>query len=301
MNFRIRRSRLILFALLAVTIVAGLLVYGSRSNEPVYRGYPLTRWVNSYEAVNGGGSQEARSERAVAAINSIGTNALPWMLSAIDHEPSRVREHFRTHSAKLPAWLSNSSFIQRLLTDNEEAASTAMRTFEILGPDAATAIPLLEQLARSTNKPNSATRAVIALGYIGRDAVPTITNLLADSRPAQGWAMQYCLNHLGTNAAPAIPILVDLLNNTNAAIADSSVLALGKFWFAADQCVHPLVSTLTNANSTVRRSAAIALSNFGARARFALPALTNALLDADPEVRQGAIFAIKTISLEPAK
>ncbi|MBI1178813.1 hypothetical protein GC207_15380 [bacterium] len=301
MNFRFRRPRLILFALLVVAIAVGLFFYSSRSNEPVYQGYPLTRWVHSYEAVNGGGSREARSERALAAIKSIGTNALPWMLSAIDREPSPLRAHFRIHSGKLPSWLLNWSFVHRLQVDDAEAASTAMRTFEILGPDAAPAIPLLEQLARSTNKPNSATRAVIALGYIGRDAVPTIANLLKEPRLLENWAMLYSLKHMGTNAAAAVPVLIDHLTDTNPAIVVNSTTLLANLALNAEQSVPALTRALTNQDSIVRRRAAEGLEEFGAAARSALPALTNTLRDVDPDVRKSATSAIQAITLETAK
>lgn len=272
--------------------------YGTRSNEPVYQGYPLSRWVNNYQPNSGDASSCNRSRRAATAVRAIGTNALPWMLAAIDHEPARWRIQLRRESAKLPVWLFNWSPIQNLQADDERAAATAMKAFQILGQDAAPAIPELERLARATHAPNTGTRALIALGYIGHEAVPTITNLIADLRIARGWAMQFCLQQLGTNAEAAVPVLIHHLAETNTSVVESSVLALGRFSFDADRCVPALSLALTNSDPTVRRTAAEGLAHFGAAARPALPALTNAVGDINPEVRRSAASAIKSINLE---
>lgn len=228
----------------------------------------------------------------------MGTNALPWMVDAIGREPFGWQWHSRSIQAHGPTWLRNPLLFLSGQTDRERNSAVAMKAFEILGPEAAPAVSQLDRLVRRTNSPNTSTRALIALGYIGAPAVASVGHLLAESRYSGTWAMRVCLENLGTNVAGTVPILLEQLAATPSIAAQRHVLTLGKISMAADQFVPSLAQALSHPDQTVRRLAAEGLAGFGTFARSALPALTNALQDVDPQVSQGAAAAIQAITME---
>src|SRR5438552_499009 len=130
MNSR-KRSRWITFA--AVTAVAvGAVAFWPGEKEPEYQGKKTSQWIEQYRS-----GQE--HERAVAAIHAIGTNALPLLVRWLKHVPWHQRQG-EIFLAVLPVKIQ-----EELSLTGWEHNSMAVRGFEVLGPQAAPAIPALCQ------------------------------------------------------------------------------------------------------------------------------------------------------------
>jgi hypothetical protein len=237
-------------------------------------------------------------ERAANAIRHIGTNALPCLLTWLDYEPTTWRDRVDTVAEKLPAWIGESRPITRFRGTEEaaERARNAMRAFAALGSIAAPTIP---ELSRRANLPHSLFKgrlAMVALAYIGQDAVSAlITTLSSPSQADSEWEVE-CIRIMGAQAFPLIPLLVQRLQSTNAIVAFQSAFMLRILKLEPNLVVPALIKTLQDPRPEVRSEAASAFAEFGVLARPALPALSNALNDPNLFVRRRATNAIARIT-----
>ena len=60
--------------------------------EPVYHGKRYTEWVEQILALGEGGAVERGRQEAIAAIEAIGTNAIPYLLQEIGSKDSSVKQ-----------------------------------------------------------------------------------------------------------------------------------------------------------------------------------------------------------------
>src|SRR5262245_21189458 len=91
-----RKRKLFIFASL-ILIALALLLISRRTSEPIYNGRSLSDWLARYGA--GPDSDEAED-----AIRAIGTNALPFLIEWIQHDPPAWR---RSLYHRLPIFLSD--------------------------------------------------------------------------------------------------------------------------------------------------------------------------------------------------
>jgi hypothetical protein len=118
----------------------------TRTAEPAYHGHSLSKWV----AILGEGShREEAVQRAAEAVNSIGTNATPYLLAWIQFEPKPGPFQSRANPYN-PNW-QQLSLRDRVLYDyfrsrHQRAAEEAGEAFRVLGARAAPAIPELARL-----------------------------------------------------------------------------------------------------------------------------------------------------------
>ena len=127
-----------LVRLAALIIVAGVIVMaasrGNHNDSPVYRGRHLLFWLQ--EAAS---SQGARHAESVKAIRSIGTNAIPELLTMLNAKDSRA-------VALVRRWRCQSIIRLRTANDCRFLAHTG---FLVLGHTASSAEPALIDLAQS--------------------------------------------------------------------------------------------------------------------------------------------------------
>ncbi len=300
----IRRHPKILLLLLGLClIICARYAFRSRPPDPSYNGRPLSEWLLLYGRSNGHLQSDAVSQEAAMAIRHIGTNALPLLLAWSDYEPPMLRYHLTTFAQKMPSWLQRSRPMQRLYTNLEadERSRYAVYAFAALGQTASPAIPELARRASRPRHPIPSIRrdhAMLALGYIGKPAVPTIAILLANPDNGENPWLYQCVEFVGTNAAPLVPAIVQNLQHTNAFIVGLNVALLGNLHVEPHLAIPALTKCLSDPRRDVRMEAPPALIRFGELARPALPALTNALSDSDPDVRRRAAQAIQRIAPE---
>ena len=265
-----------------------------RNSEPVHDGRRLSEWVEMHRE---GSSMDQRE--AAVAIQAIGTNALPHLVEWLAYQPSGLRSTLESMVRHGPNWLAQSQRIDAMLQADNRRANCAAGAFVALGSAAAPAIPELERIARRKPENQQANAlALESLGYIGPQAIPTLTNLLVTveyDALLRVTSLLSALQRQGTKASMAFPVLFHQLQSENPDDVWAAADSLKSLRFDAERVVPVLVARVADTNSGIQISAIYALSGFGRAAVQALPALTNALSDPDPMVRVHASAAIERI------
>src|SRR2546421_4212358 len=208
---RKRRISLIVIAIALLLVALAVVLLPSR--EPSYGGKRLTEWVESYEqpaVLRRGGDFARHNTDADVAIQHIGTNATAYLVKWIRYEtPSWQVKCFglvnRIFRRVRPSWQ---------LTDSREQgrAVRALPALAALGPDVT-----IPEITRILNDPKAITRkelAVMAFGYLGKDGVPPLLNLLTNEHGGNlRYAALAIIKALGTNARAAGPVLLQYLSD----------------------------------------------------------------------------------------
>jgi len=242
--------------------VGGLIAWQMlREREPVYRGKPLSVWLEGYDVpIN-----QAAWQQTDQAVRHIGTNALPELLQMLrlsDSAPWKqkllalaYKQHFiKIHH--INAWGQN------------WRAATALGA---MGSDAAGAVPELIQLYENPISGPSQRYTLIALGKIG---------------PAAKMAIPSLLHTVSTS--------------TEEEVRGSAVFALAGIHAEPERVVPVLISCLADTSIDVQQAAAEGLGNFGENAKPAVPALVVLLQNPNPSVIGLARVALLRIDPEAA-
>jgi len=223
------RQKLLIIAIVALTFSALLLLYHVPSqrpvNEPQYQGRFLSEWLSDPQVLYP--DLELADETGKAAVRAIGTNGLPYFLEWLHYEPGQLRwiiGHSWVHR-----WVAYTPAYSNWLNPPEQwRAVYGFRGFEILGTNAASAIPELTAMLNYTNKPNTSGRALGALCRVGPQAVPVLKAALADTNRIDRWEIAASLRYLGNNGQSNtfLPILAELLYDHDAGVQKEATLAL---------------------------------------------------------------------------
>ena len=176
---------------------------------------------------------------------------------------------------------------------DQEHRKAALKASGILGPVAASAIPLV---AAELSKPDVTAEAAVALSFMGRDAFPPLREALASGDPI---VRREALRSVGKlkERAPldtdaVLPLLVEGMRDPDPGVRGVAATYLGIIHEGAAAAVPALIEGLSDPEADVRRASAEALGSFGAEASAALPALRKASRDRDPDVSREAGLAI---------
>lgn len=202
-----------IFILLGLVVVACTVsatdVPGPR--EPAVGGNTLSTWVKEYERSipkpehEGDPKMRARAE---SAVRSIGTNALPWLLQELSAKEL-------TRGDELPTnFYSGKAIARRWI------AATA---FEILGPAGKGATPALVRLL--DDKQTSYTAAT-ALGGIGVESIPVLTQALTNSHATARESAVRVLGLLGPKAQSAAPTIIGCTKDPDESVRSFASFAL---------------------------------------------------------------------------
>jgi hypothetical protein len=303
-----KKRRVILVVAGCLVLAAAAALLWPREREPRYNGRTLSEWILRCEVadVYDKSSEEYKStEKSVAAVHGIGTNALPCLLKWIQYRtpPWKRRIYPILHlvpSALIPSFLINSG---------NELVRTGEKGFKILGPEAKPAIPELMRITTDRKTPTETVeRAAFALSSVGNDALAPVLAAVGDAncpgRARLMWAffVQRAWR-VGTNGTRAVPVLIQCLGDKDTNVSFIAASSLGVLKLEPGLVVPALTENLQNASSVVRQAAAASLSKFGDQARSAVPSLINALKDTDPWVREtarDALYMIDPMALETA-
>src|SRR4051794_21632004 len=87
-SWDVQRRRVLAAVICALFVVgvAGVLIW-SRWSEPRYRGKSLSTWLGYYDRRARDSFTPEELEEADAAWRHIGTNAVPWLVKAIQYQP----------------------------------------------------------------------------------------------------------------------------------------------------------------------------------------------------------------------
>ena len=297
-----RKGR-ILFIAVAGMVALFAIARFTRTAEPTYHGHSLSKWV----AILGEGShQEATVQQAVEAVNSIGTNATPYLLAWIQFEPKPGPFQSRANIYN-DNW-QQLSLRDRVLYDyfrsrRQRAAEGAGAAFQVLGARAAPAIPELVRLMNGRAGSITAIRAALALGLLGTNGLPALLAAIDDPEHQNRFEALSAISMLPDDLTPSaervVPHLIPCVSDQkDRRVAPAAVYALRKFRSAPQLVLPVLTNCLSSTNNRIRYLSVTALGSLGRPAAAALPALTNALRDPDPSVGEAARYAIGNIASE---
>jgi hypothetical protein len=280
---RVRRKHLVIVAGLVAAVMTMALVGRNREpNEPSYNGHSLSEWLHA--ARPGYHNPTAPPAEAKAAIDKIGTNAIPTLLKWTSYELPKLK-------AKLSPYFSTGDHF----ADAEEA-------FHILGPVAHPAIPELTRLAITSAGEDRVMRCSRCLAYIGPEAVPALAAIISDYHGKARYYPIAVLAHyqikFHTNAQAAVPALIKCLNDQDHRVQSVAVSVLGDLALSPSITIPALTNSLHSGYSDIRASAARGLGKFGTAARPGVSQLQFTLSDPDGRVREEATNAMKKIAPE---
>jgi hypothetical protein len=201
---------------LGFVLAASVLLFCMSGPEPEHAGQPLSYWVLNLPARTPFLlTPQLQDERtAPEVLQSIGGDAVPYLLNWLEFEPSP----WRVSASK---WL-NKHFKRHFLEDYQRRAVGAAMAFQYVGPvDEKTKKRLLELVY----SPNAALaqRAATALLPITRDnALYQNLALLRIPDPTCQWVALGAFKRMGEDGRPAIPLLIKSLQYQNPAIASET-------------------------------------------------------------------------------
>ena len=182
-------------------------------SEPIHNGQKLSAWLNDYKELANG--EERLSDSAQEAIRTLGTNALPWLVSELIYMESQGA-HLRHYAANQPTGYDRND--------------VALRAFSVLGPVAAPAVTNIAPIFQVLDNNNHARDCAIeALAAIGKEGIPLLLTGL--KHPASD-TRRRCAAALATIKPPSpevVAALVALLNDPDPVVREQA-MPLAQDW-----------------------------------------------------------------------
>jgi hypothetical protein len=197
-----RRIIFICLCLLCATIAAWLWLV---PHEPTYRGEGLSYWLSTYDVTRVHRPDRVDAERA---FREIGSNAVPTLLKLLRTRPSAFR-------LKLGVLVDRLPFISVHFTPPQSLPFRALRAFEVLGPEAKSAVP---SLVADLSNPDASFRvnAMNALASIHSEpatVLPAMVKFLQSTSYLERQVAAGVITAYGTNARPVVPDLIAIGRN----------------------------------------------------------------------------------------
>ncbi len=291
------KKRGLLLALLFVALLGGVFWMLSRPAEPVYKGKPLSAWLNDlYPQLN-----EDTNQAASAAFRQMGTNAIPALLEIIQSgdppfedlvsELNRMQSlvHFLNHMQSLVHFPVRERWHQRW---------AASRALYAMGTNARPAFPTLTNLLLHDR---TATYGALPLAGMGSEALPPLLAALTNQSPFIRRAAAGALAEERSDLNIVVPALIARLNDGDTNVHQMAVTALGYLHAEPELAVPALMKDFPGNDPTLRFLILLAIGQFGTNAAPAVPMLLEALSASDQRVRRTAAWALKKIDPAAAK
>jgi HEAT repeat protein len=288
-------------------LTAGLLLGGlvlfftSRNHEPRYKATRLSTWIQRHRNRILQASDSPGTDESAFAIKQIGTNALPYLLTWIQHKETPGHRRWLATLRSLPLILVMNPLGERIARDHdEERAYDAMVAFGALGSEAASsAIPALTEMMNRPDRSEEdvAGRAIFALASLGDITVPILVNALAKPVFHYKRAVAELLGDERfpkLNPSARVPSLLKALDDPDIAVYEAAARSLGNLAVQPETVVPALQKMLENP-STFSVEPIEALGKFGAAARPAVPILIKSLSSQYPGAAEAAKDALRRI------
>jgi HEAT repeat protein len=273
-----------------VVVAAGVVWHQNR--EPKYRGKTLSEWVRLNGRSNLGFNTE---ENPQEALRHFGTNALPYLVRAIQYQRPAWKAKFWALLRRIPMPKAQRRKLSIAAIGDMMRANDAQTAFQALGPIAAPAVPQLYRIMFASSNEQVSATAMHCLAAIGPAGLPVLrqalTNFAATATFREN-AVQ-AVSEMDTNALPLVPTLLAWLHQTNHEIAYVAIMVLGELQLRPELVVPALTNKL--GETTLRRDAMEALGSFEKEADSAIPHLLQLLNDPEAETAAGAASALADI------
>jgi HEAT repeat protein len=263
-------------AVLGSLIVGGIVIGVRDSKEVNYQGKTVTYWAK--KAAHGDGT-------ARAALNSLGSNAIPDLVVMLHTEDSALHKRVWAVQPKLPQRARNLLWRKLGPPLASEDRIEAARALGGLGTNAEAAVPFL---AQALNDPNNQVSydVAAAMGQIGAASTPWLIEATKDFDPNRRRAIVGAIGQIGPGAEAAVPKLIELLQDPDGMVRQRAAYALnaiGTPWITR------LLETIKNGGSEAREAAANELLTMYRAPFQASKALGEMADDPSPSTRRKAI------------
>ena len=236
MNMRLR----IVIGLVLASVLGWVAWQASGPREPVFEGRTLTSWLDHHVASSAATPpyNSPGWKKADEALRSIGTNAIPTLLEMIrakDPPPLVLKLLETARQFRL------TRINYRYASPRHEEAEYA---FQMLGTNAASAVPELIRIYERDISPSSQRCAALALGHIGRGAqaaLPTlIRNFTHTNSDVRFYAVSAVMN-IGGEPGIVIPALTRALKDPRVHVRWNALSGLERFGSVARPAVPAIV------------------------------------------------------------
>jgi hypothetical protein len=260
---------LALLVFLTVVVVLFLRV----ESQPSYNGRSLDSWLRDYGPNPIGNGlihqhfsappRTTNGKSTPLAIQAIGTNAIPYLLNAIQ------RKDDPPWMVSINRYLAKWKLTKLAPLDAQSRREQAALGLFALGTNAIPALPDLSRLLTNNSTACSVTHAMAGMGPV---AIPVYQNAVANSN---SWVAICGIWGLAQNRAAsrvAVTNVLPWLNAANSADVFITTWALGEIREPSEVVIPELMRMLSHADNGVRGAAIGALTKFG-------PIMTNRLSD----------------------
>jgi hypothetical protein len=288
---------------MCVLAAIGVVAFWPGEREPEYNGKKLSEWLMVAASQGWDEPDSPETMEALAAVRSIGTNALPCLVKWIQFEQPKWRKDILGAYRKFPQALYRDSNALWLLGHDERCRRVAPLGFAILSTNAAASVPELVRVVRTSQSADARDAAIWATAHIGKDGFPVLLAALEDRKTSDKAAV--CISQMsqaGSDISRAIPGLLLLDHQTHKLAAQYPGFA-HVYWIPrVDQNFRDMIPSLANClhhtNSDVRAEAAYALGMLGDRSLPMVPALRGVIDDRVIAVQKAAVEALEKIAPE---
>jgi HEAT repeats len=227
-------------------------------HEPRYEGKTLSAWLIEYQT-----NRWPLDKDAEKAIQHFGTNAAPVLLKMMSTRGSRAEIKLLTiiprrweASLHLP---TTNSYANKIYEYRSVGASGFMALGELGRP----AVPNLILLTHDSDGDVRYLSffALRCLGPVAKDALPELTNCLADPDYRVRCEAITAMGTIHTDPEHVVPLVVDFLRKyqTDQMLSSAAIVSLGQFKSDARAAVPAIQPFLNNENLWIREDAIYAL------------------------------------------
>jgi HEAT repeat protein len=243
---------------------------------------------------------EASRLKAVSALESMGQEAVPVLLTALDDSHDAVRARAIVAIGKLApahAEVAVSKLLELAQKDGAQVDEWPnwILAFKAIGKFGETALPTLDEQWKNASPEKKAVLCVAysELGPAAGPAVPKLIELIEEDNLVNRRQAVGALMAIGPAAAPAVPVLRKALYHEDFHTQYWACRALGAIGEPALPAVPDLIDRLKNGAASVKRNAAAALGKIGPKiGPEAIQALIEAVDDVVQPVREQAVLAL---------
>jgi HEAT repeat protein len=267
-----------LIAVLSVLVVIAWVPIAGSPREPEYHGRKLTAWLDDLSA-----SSALTRTNATAAIQQMGTNAVPFLVQMLHAQDSPFRRRYIT-------LLGQQHWVNLHLHYDSVMRVQALRALAILGPDAKAAVPDVADLLKDTG---DGTMAAYTLYRIGSNGIPALQSALTNSNV---WTRRHAAMMLGAaGQSSSVSNLLAALKDPDPFTRDGAVMTLRRFPEQANVIVPALANCLDDPDDVFVSNIARTLGTFGTNARLAFPKLLKLVGSSKHHVGEAATLALMRI------
>lgn len=301
-----RRRALLAFVLFAplLGIAAGGYADHLRATGPSsYEGRPLSEWVKRYDPrrrFSGLENAAADQKKAGDAIRHIGTEALPPLLEWLDK--FKAQENVWAFGALAPAAvaLAIPELTRRINSPPSPEEREQLAFFERTRSLTEGTRP--QRFGSMWTSLFRRQRAMLALSYLGPDAVPAMKAVMSNPELAGLPPAVQCIMNMGENARPLAPLLLQNLQHQDAWVAAAAALSLGTLKDEPGLVIPALGKALDHPSPEVREAALASLRSFE---NLECPAVAAVLIEArknkDQVTAVAAVLELGRLKCEPAR